>query len=297
MPGDGLNPPGPVIIKGEMQLTFVKITTLIDNSRGATGLANEWGLSLHVEANDHRLLFDSGASPAFAKNAEKLKVDLAKVDMAVLSHGHFDHGGGLGAFFSSNKTAPLCLRRTADGDHYGKFLFWTRYVGLDRRLLEANEERLSWVETDTEIGPGLHVLVSIPEDEPRPDTRKDLLVRTERGFSPDAFKHELVLVVKERDGVSVITGCGHLGVLNMVLAAKRKFPEAPIKAVIGGFHMVAAPITRTRAETLALALRFKQLGCQRIFSGHCTGRKALTVLGRELGDEFSELTTGSTFDV
>jgi 7,8-dihydropterin-6-yl-methyl-4-(beta-D-ribofuranosyl)aminobenzene 5'-phosphate synthase len=275
----------------------VKITTLIDNSKDSTGLANEWGLSLHLEANDQRVLFDSGASSAFAKNAEMLKIDLAKVDMAILSHGHFDHGGGLGSFFLFNKTAPLYLRKTADGDYYSKSLFRTRYVGLDRELLEANRGRLSWVETDMQIRPGLHVLASIPDDEPKPDTRKDLLVQTAQGFSPDTFKHELVLVVEEQDGISVITGCGHLGVLNMVLAAKRRFPEVPIKAVIGGFHMIAAPIARRKAEVRALASRFKDLGCRRIISGHCTGRRALSVLRRELGDGFAQLTTGSTFEV
>lgn len=275
----------------------MKVTTLIDNSKGVTGLTNEWGLSLYVEAGNQKVLFDSGTSSAFARNAEKLSLDLSEVNLAILSHGHFDHGGGLGAFFSANKTAPLYLRTTADGDHYGKFLFWSRYVGIDRTLLRTNQRRLHWVEKDIEVAPGLHLLTSIPDDEHRPDTRRRLVVRTEHGFASDAFKHELVLVVKERDGISVVTGCGHLGVLNMILAAKMKFPEARIKTVIGGFHMIAAPITRRKAEAMALALRFKELGCQRVVSGHCTGSKALSVLERELGDTFSRLTTGSSFEV
>ena len=279
----------------------MKVTTLIDNSKGKKELANEWGLSLHIEANGHRILFDAGFSSAFVENAEKLKVDLSKIDWAVLSHGHIDHGGGLAAFFSANATAPLYLRATADGDLYGRFLFRTRYVGLDRALLEANQKRLRWVEEDTEIAPGLHILVSISDSEPRPDTGSRILVKTKHGFAPDAFKHELAFVVEEKDGISVVTGCGHLGVLNMVLAAKRKFPEAPMKAVIGGFHLIASPIigraAMTPVEMKAMALRFKELGCQRVVSGHCTGKKASAILMTELKESYSQLSTGMTFEI
>ena len=277
------------------------IITLIENSKGKGGLTNEFGLSLHVEANGKRILFDTGQSSAFAKNAENLNVDLSKVDMAVLSHGHYDHGGGLAAFFSANGTAPLFLRTTADGDHYGKLLFRNHYVGLDRAVLKANQARLRWVEEDTEIAPGLHALTSIPDVELKPDTGKRIRVKQEGKFIPDTFSHELALVVREEDGITVITGCGHLGVLNMVLAAKRRFPEEPIKAAIGGFHMISNPITGgmagTPAEIEALARRFKELGCQRVISGHCTGKKASAILKRELKDDYMELNTGMAFEV
>jgi 7,8-dihydropterin-6-yl-methyl-4-(beta-D-ribofuranosyl)aminobenzene 5'-phosphate synthase len=279
----------------------VRVTTLIDNSKGNKGLASEWGLSLHVEANGRRVLFDTGTSSAFVKNAEKLGVDLSKVDIAILSHGHFDHGGGLAAFFSANDTAPLYLRTTAGGDLYGRFLFRHRYIGLVKAVLMANQSRLRWVEEDTEIAPGLHILTSIPDTERKPNTERKILVKTERGFVPDAFKHELVLVVKEEDGISVITGCGHLGVLNMVLAAKKKFPEAPIKTVLGGFHIISNFITGgmavTPVEMKEMALRFKELGCQRVISGHCTGKKASAILREELQEGYSQLSTGMTFEV
>lgn len=288
-------------IKDSTECISVNIVTLIENSKGEKGLANEWGLSLHIEANGCRILFDTGMSSAFARNAEKLNVDLRKVDLAVLSHGHSDHGGGLEAFFSANADAPLYLRTTADGNLYGKFLLKNLYVGLDKSLLKNNDARLRWTIEDKEIAPGAFILTSIPDTERRPHTEKKILVKTENGFAPDGFKHELVLVVKEHDGISVVTGCGHLGVLNMVLAAKKKFPKMPIKAVIGGFHMTGNMLTGgaavTRPETMVIAQRLKEFGCQRVISGHCTGKNARAILRRELRDSFSQLSTGSSFEI
>jgi len=121
------------------------VTTLIDNSEGRSDLANKWGLSIHLEANGRRILFDTGSTPAFSTNAQKLNIDLRDVESAVLAHGHYDHGGGLGAFFSANEDAPLYLRTTADGDHFYKMPFVRRDIGLDKSALKANEGRLRWL--------------------------------------------------------------------------------------------------------------------------------------------------------
>jgi 7,8-dihydropterin-6-yl-methyl-4-(beta-D-ribofuranosyl)aminobenzene 5'-phosphate synthase len=274
----------------------VNITTLIENSKGRPGLAKEWGLSLFIEANGLNILFDTGATSAFVKNAHRLGLDLGKVDMAVLSHGHYDHGGGLAGFFSENERAPLYLRATADDRFYHKALLFKIYIGLDAKTLRANGARLRWVKEDTEVAPGVFVLTSIPSSETRPHTENSLTVRTERGLVPDRFEHELVLVVKEKDGISVITGCGHRGVANMVLAASRKFPQTPIKAVIGGFHLTGKPLFGpppvSEDDTRKIARRLEELGCQRVISGHCTGKKASDILRMELKGRFSQLATG-----
>ncbi len=277
------------------------ITTLIDNSEGQAGLTNEWGLSLHLEANGRKILFDTGSTSAFASNAQKLNIDLRDVEAAVLSHGHYDHGGGLGAFFSANDDAPLYLRTTADGDHYYRMPFIRRYIGLDKNVLQANGGRLRWLSEDTEVAPGIHALTSIPSTELQLYVEKKIMVKEGERLVPDAFKHELALVVKESDGISVMTGCGHLGVLNMVQAAKAKWPDEPIKAVIGGFHAVSNPITKGMASSPSgiehMAERFKVLGCQRVISGHCTGKKASAILKKVLKDDHDVLATGKVFDI
>ncbi len=279
----------------------VKVTTLVENTKGEPGLAREFGLSLYIETIGCRVLFDMGKSPAFAMNARKLNLNLEAVDIAILSHGHYDHGGGLAEFFSVNHDAPLYLRSGANSDLYARFLVVNRYVGLDTQVLDANARRLRWIDQDTEIVPGLNLLTTIPDTEWKPKTERTILIKEASSLRPDTFEHELVLVVRENDGISVITGCGHLGVLNMVLAARMKFPKETIKAVIGGFHLFRSAVTGSMATTedeiRAIAARFRDLGCRQVISGHCTGKEASSYLKRELGEKYRQLRTGAVFQV
>ena len=279
----------------------MKLTVLIDNLPGAPGLVNEFGLSIFLEANGRKVLFDTGTTGMFIGNARKLGVDLQAVDLAILSHGHYDHGGGLESFFYANATAPLFLRTTADADHYRDLSPGKHYIGLDKKMLEANRQRLRWVNEDTEIAPGFHIITSIPSSEFRPDTSARLLVKKGEEYLPDTFTHELALAVKEDDGVTLITGCGHLGVLNMLAAARARFPKEKIKAVIGGFHLIGDSDKLSMAvskETVqAIARRFGELGANKVISGHCTGKEASALLAVELGPSYEELCTGSRFEV
>lgn len=126
------------------------VVTLMENTVCRDDLACEHGLSLYIEARGKKILFDAGQSGAFADNARKLGIDLAQVDFAVLSHGHYDHGGGFRRFLEINQTAPVYLRREAFGDHYNGT---AKYIGLDKALLESG--RLVFVPDMLEISPGI----------------------------------------------------------------------------------------------------------------------------------------------
>jgi len=141
----------------------MRFTVLIENSPGSDDrLVNEHGFSLFVEANGTKFLFDLGPSPRFADNAAVLGIDVAAADLAVISHGHFDHGGGLPRFLELNPSAPVYLRRGADGPLYSKAILQERYIGLDQEVLKAAPERMRWVDGATEIAPGIHLLTSLP---------------------------------------------------------------------------------------------------------------------------------------
>ena len=138
----------------------MRVVTLIENTSPRDELVCEHGLSLYIETGEYRILFDAGQSGAFADNAEKLGIDLRKVDFAVLSHGHYDHGGGLLRFLEINSTAPVYLRKEAFEPHFNAA---SKDIGLDRKLLDSN--RLVFVDNDREIEPGIQ-LVSCNDRQP-----------------------------------------------------------------------------------------------------------------------------------
>ena len=123
----------------------MKIVTLMENTACREDLCCEHGLSLYIETENHRILFDAGQSAAFADNAEKLGVALETVDFAVLSHGHYDHGGGLGKFLECNKGAPVYVSSHAFEPHYSR----NGYIGLEPAL--QHSERMIPVSETTEL--------------------------------------------------------------------------------------------------------------------------------------------------
>lgn len=132
----------------------MKITSLTENTC-KTGLPSEHGLSLYIETEEHTILFDMGQTDLFARNAEQLGADLEKVDIAVLSHGHYDHGGGLKKFLELNHTAPVYLSRYAFEPHYNGT---EKYIGLDPSL--AENRRLIFTDKVTETGEGIRLCPS-----------------------------------------------------------------------------------------------------------------------------------------
>ncbi len=282
----------------------MKVVTLIENrsSHRDARLVAEWGLALHIEYGEHKILFDSGASGVFAKNAEHLSVDLASVDTAVLSHHHFDHGGGLRRFLKANATAGVYLGRAPMGECFTKvFLFKKKYVGLDNSLFADFPNRFSTVNQPAEILPNVFIFPRISEKYPKPLGNARLMVRKEGKFVPDDFSHEIVMAIKENDQLVIFTGCAHQGILNMIDTVANELKGIPIKAVVGGFHLVSTPLFNTMAggkvDVEQLGKKMLEYPVGQTFTGHCTGMKAFAVLKAVMGDRLTDLVTGSQFEI
>ncbi len=281
----------------------MRITTLVENTcpEDAASLSPEFGLSLHVEVNGFRVLFDMGSSDVFLHNAEALGIDIAAVDAAVVSHQHFDHGGGLAAFFEANDHAPVYLRDAPFEDHWFRaFGLLKRPIGLDGELLERHRDRLELVSGLREIVPGVHLLTEIGSDHPRPRGNRRLYVERDGRFERDGFEHELMMVVLEGDGMVVLSGCSHHGVLNMIDAAAAAFPDVPITGLVGGFHLIGLPLydsmaaSRGEVEAIGRAISGRVDGP--VFTGHCTGNKAYGVLEAAMGEALQRLATGTVIE-
>ncbi|MFN8488922.1 MAG: MBL fold metallo-hydrolase [Caldilineaceae bacterium] len=282
----------------------MKVTTLLENRPSKTNshLKAEWGLSLHIKFNGHEILFDMGASGLFTKNAEQLSVNVASIESAVLSHHHSDHGGGLRRFLALNANAKVHLGEAPSGEcFYKPFGLIKKYVGLDKTLLADYPDRFAIVQQPTEILPDVFVLPHIQCRHPKPTGNKYLFLKRDHSFVLDDFSHEIVMAIKEDDKLVVFTGCSHNGVLNMVDTVTKAFAGTPIKAMIGGFHLIAMPpfnfMTGSQHEVEALGRSVLNYPIEAIYTGHCTGTKAFGVLKTVMGDRLSDIQTGSCFEV
>lgn len=244
----------------------MRITALIENTSVHPKCGAEHGLSLYVETGGRKILFDMGQSELLLSNAQALGVELSRVDIAVLSHGHYDHGGGLSAFLRVNRHAPVFLSGLAFGDHYNGF---EKYIGLDQRLRE--EPRLVFVNGDRQIGEGLTLSCARAED--RADLRGSagLNLRTEEGWRQDPFLHEQYLLVEEAGRRILFSGCSHRGILEIV---DRFRPDV----LIGGFHLSKMPTDEALSE---LGQRLNAYPTV-YYTCHCTGEAQFAHLKGEI---------------
>lgn len=280
----------------------MKVTVLVENTASLDGrLAGEHGLSLHVEYRGLNILHDAGATGLFADNAAALGIDLSRVDIAVLSHGHYDHGGGLARFLDMHSQAPVWMASSAMAPHYAGLPFARRHVGVTAGELERHRDRLRFVTDDVEAAPGVHLLTAIGKAHPWVKFNRTLGARRDGRIVPDDLLHELAMVVELSDGIAIFTGCGHRGVLNMVDAAGARFGGRPIVAVIGGFHLGGVPGKHLLVEPDEGVRRvgegLLERGARMTWTGHCTGERAGRVLREVMGDRVAPLRTGLVIEL
>lgn len=271
------------------------ITVLIENL-GPEGLACEHGLALHINYRGHSLLLDTGSTGAFADNARALCIDLAGVETAVLSHGHYDHADGMRAFFKANCHASVLVRAGAKGAYYSMRAGAPKFVGIHRDICRDYEDRLVEVEGLYPLMEGAW-LVENPAPEANPERAQHLYKKEgEDRFVPDDFSHEHSLVLEGERGLVVFNSCCHAGAANIAAHIARTFPGKPIAALLGGFHMMGATgtdsINCSEEYIRTVAHEFEMLGIGRIYTGHCTGMPAFDLLKAELGERLVYMRTG-----
>jgi 7,8-dihydropterin-6-yl-methyl-4-(beta-D-ribofuranosyl)aminobenzene 5'-phosphate synthase len=282
----------------------MKITTLIENTKDekTESVKAEHGISLFLEFDSHKVLFDMGLSSLFYENAKHLNLPLEEVEFAVVSHGHLDHGGGLKTFLEANSKAPIYVKEEAFNGYYRKIAgFIKKYIGLDKALISTFKQRFVFVKGFTEIGDGIFIITDILENHSKPVGNKQLLSQKNGSYVPDEFKHELILVIREQDGLVVFTGCSHNGILNMVETVEKRFKGKRIKTVFGGFHMMN-PATKKMTETHEEVIKIgrvlsEKTHLKKVFTGHCTGKKAYDILKSQIGEKLGYFSTGSIISI
>lgn len=281
----------------------MQVTALIEDTKAKDmDLYNEKGLSFHIKTDNNHVLFDTGITGNFVDNARTLGIDLEEVDVTVISHGHFDHGGGLDRFMEVNETSPVYLRPKADGDFFFKaFYILRKDIGMDKELFTNYADRINLVNEFTEITRDTYLLTDMKLKYTIPAGNKYLYVKKDNQLVHDDFSHEQMMVIKEEDGMTIFSGCSHHGVLNMVDAAVKQFPETPIKALFGGFHFMGLPFfnhmgeSKSNVENIGRKLTEYSIG--KVYTGHCTGRKAYPLLKNVMGDNVDYFATGDNVEL
>ena len=251
----------------------MKITVLAENT-SSCGLPCEHGLSLYIESNGITILFDAGQSDLFAENANTLGVDLGAVDFAVLSHGHYDHSGGLKRFLALNDHAPVYLSRcafethlNASGKNIGVDPVLKEYGGPCPHPIDAGgaspsptKQRLFFTDGACRISD--HISLRSAQEVP------DVIDFGSAGLSvirggkilPDDFRHEQYLLIEENGRTILFSGCAHKGVINI---ADRFRPDI----LFGGFHFMKMPLDDTLRGYAERLNRYKTA----YYTCHCTG--------------------------
>ncbi len=243
-------------------MELFKITTLMDNLITGEGLVAEHGLSLLIETNNYKILFDAGQSDLFVKNVETLNVKLDEVDFAILSHGHYDHTGGIPRFLEINKKAKIVYK---DG-LFSKRWNATNEIGVrwDKSLVDNRSVVINKL---TEIVPDVFVVTDINIHNEKDTHFKNLFVEKNGVKEMDTFTDELFIVVVKDKMINIITGCAHNGISNIVSTAKDLFPGMKINLVTGGFHL-----SKETDEVKSFVLNeLKELGVTKIKPLHCSG--------------------------
>ena len=270
----------------------MKIINLIEDTKGAQDCIYEHGLSFYIETGKHKLLLDTGATDAFLQNAKVLGIDLTKVDTVVISHGHYDHTGGVLDFAKLNPSAKIYIQKSATGEFYNYRNQEEKYIGMDKKISELSQ--VVFLEGDLVIDEELTIFTGVTGRKLWPKGNEILKKKCGNEFVQDDFCHEQYLVVTEGDKKVLLSGCAHNGILNILEKYEELFKAVPTH-VISGFHMMkkgdyTKEDTKMIEETAAVLSRMDTV----FFSGHCTGEYPLEVLKGIMKNNLMQIHSGET---
>lgn len=271
----------------------VKITILVDNYAD-DGLSAEHGLSLWIETGGKRILFDTGQGGVLASNADKLGIDLSKTDSLVLSHGHYDHSGGVFRVIRTARGIEVFCHPAAVLPRYGVRSGESKPLGMTGESQWGLESLVSrrnhWVQGGRNLYPGIGLTGYIPRQTAYEDTGGEFFLNPELSL-PDHIDDDMALWILTQEGLIVCVGCCHAGLINTLNRALSQSGAPKLKAVIGGFHLLNADDSRINNTVTALRLLAPEL----IVPCHCTGSRAIEALVDAFGTSVRAGSCGKSF--
>ncbi|MCK5863045.1 MAG: MBL fold metallo-hydrolase [Candidatus Hydrogenedentes bacterium] len=271
-----------------------RITVLCENTAAGKHLTGEHGLSFWIEHNNHSILFDTGQGYCLKHNADILGISLPSADAIVLSHGHFDHTGGLPDALAETNMPSVFLHPQALSPRYACREDGSYEIGMAQPIEELLRKRakLIFTEGPTELCPGIFVTGTIPRQTDFEDSGGPFFW-DEDGSELDTFPDDQALYFETSAGTVVVLGCAHAGIVNTLMYVQKLTDNNPIYAVLGGTHLVAA-----NEERMNKTLDFlRTLQIQRLQPAHCTGFIAMARLWHAFPDQYAPCPVGSIINI
>jgi 7,8-dihydropterin-6-yl-methyl-4-(beta-D-ribofuranosyl)aminobenzene 5'-phosphate synthase len=270
---------------------MTKIVALVENTKSSKELYAKHGLCLYIETSKHKILFDLGPDDTFAKNAEKMEIDIKAVDTVVISHGHKDHGGGLNTFMKLNSKAKIYIRETAFAPHYIKLLKLPFSVSLDKSLACSN--RFIFTNDNHRIDDELLLFSNVKSSKFHSKSNDVLFAKRKNSLIKDDFIHEQNLIITSDKKNILISGCSHSGIVNIQDKAE-SIADDKMAYVIGGFHLFNPPTKKNESneliDNIANALNKNK---SIYYTCHCTGVRVYEQMKETLKNKLLYLSTGT----
>ncbi len=259
--------------------------SILTNNKSCPNFAKEHGLSIYINHPIYNILFDTGYTDAYLENAENLGLDLNQTHYIILSHGHYDHTGGLRYFYTTDSLKGIYIHKDAFVPKYKKESV-DKFNGIpfkeDELKIKNYIVKTSGFNT---IKEGIYTISNIKNSVL--DTRYHLKNQI------DDFHDEQILIINQENELSLFMGCSHFGVVNGIKTVLNYFPGKKIKNLFAGMHLGL----KTKNEILKIAKELDRLGVQDIYPLHCTGEMAMNQFKKYFNDRCILLKAGDQIDI